>query len=164
MPSTMDFEFDPGKTFKVWNIAVKVGAGGATSGMDVKLCQYLLATVFDEKGVFSFSDVIGTWGPKSRAALRRMELKNEVSADGCIDPMKRGRAIGSISHKVYKLFLLQQGYLARHSGGTIGELRRKGISPEEIERTLMSMPEDNENMPADLRFALIGARGGQLEL
>ncbi len=164
MPTTMDYEYEPGKTLRVWNLSVRVGKNGYQRGIDVKFCQYLLSVFYSKKG-YTIANVTGVWDSNTSSILSRFEKSNGAVADGCIDPMKNRSGIGKISGKVYKIFMLQQAYVQKKTGkSSIGELLASGtFGYDDLQDLLMNMPEENADMPADLKWALIGARDGVLE-
>lgn len=168
MPAIITVDIGVGK-LKCWNLNVKVGVGGSLRGMDVSLAQWLLvvARKSTDPGLTA-EDVVGVWGPKSRAALALIETKHRelMSSDGCLDPVRPGQTSGSISHKLYKMLILQMEYLRIVTGfsALLPAVLAVQITIQEMEKLLMSMPENSSNMPQDLKLAMIAARdGGTLE-
>ena len=146
-----------------WNVDSRIGRGGSSLGVDVKLVQYLLfrSGLGGPDGSFLDHDKInGIWDPHSMSALKRWEKvhSKRIVVDGAIDRMKPGQTDGSISRKRYKMGILNGEYVRSVIGMDVITAHSQGlISPDEINEVIMRMPE-NEDVPGDLALALKTAR------
>lgn len=164
MPFVMQVTIPDDLSMKMWNVVTKVGYLGATGGIDVKFVQYLMYSASIPRGKrLPITGVDGKWGPQSATCLAGIEKRNHFSPDGSIDIMPPGQVIGSRSHLVYKILAFQIAYLEVKTGQRFVNMLASGLSSTDLESMLMSMPEDNTDMPSDLKFSLIGARDGNLE-
>lgn len=139
---------------RIWDIISKVGLNGRNSLIDVKFCQYMLYKVNRR---LLLSDVIGVWGPKSKAALSGWEKGGKgLVRDGIIDVIPPGgNGRGSISNKYYKLVNMQAFYISDMLGI---EVKYSLVFSEATQAIILAMPDDCTDMPADLRHNMISAR------
>ena len=151
-------------TVLMWNTDVPVGGSrGVSAGQSVKLVQYLLfrSGLGDTDGsLLPRERVTGSWDSTSNGALKALEKQQgvDVVADGVIDPMRPGQAFGSISHKRYKVGVLNGNYIRSVTGidPRVG-LLDGSITIDDCNDTVLAMP-DNDDIPADLASILKGLR------
>lgn len=160
MPKTNVITLKDGKSkVRVWNIEKRVGGDDTAFSLETSLVQFLLAMVgtkISTSAIIGFDQVTGIWDVNSQAALEAYEevAGSNVVQDHVVDPMTAGHAFGSISHRLYKIMMLQNDYIKARFG--TGPERFK---PHDLEVRLMSIPEDNKgSLPPDLAFFMMAAR------
>lgn len=153
----VELETYDGGTLRMWDIKKKVGKFSPNVRMDVKFCQFMFYKVSKR---LLLSDVDGIWGPKSAAALAGWEKGAKLLVrDEIIDVIPPGgNGVGTISKKVYKLVTLQCYYICDTLG--ISDLGVAFSSASAVQTALLAMPEDCDDMPADLRHDMVAARDG----
>jgi hypothetical protein len=152
-----------------WNVDHRVGRGGQHVGIDVELVQYFLfrnrlgrakPNPLLDPLFLDLSDVTGIWDPKSDAALRKFErlFAARVLADGCVDRMRPGQIVGSISHLAYKLVGLNIAFVRSVIGvDPVIAIQSGVISLDDFNDTILGLA-DQSDLPGRLRVALNTAR------
>ena len=160
MPSTNVITLKDGKSkIRVWNIDQRVGGSDSAFSVEAELVQFLLAVVgtkLSDRAIIGFEQVNGVWDANSQAALEAYEqfAGSTVVSDHVVDPMKAGHAFGSVSHRVYKIMILQNEYVKIRFGTDPHRFK-----PHDLEVKLMSIPEDNmATLPPDLSFFMKASR------
>jgi hypothetical protein len=148
-----------GSKLTLWNVDNRVGRGGPGISINNTLVQYLLFRNnlgSAEELLLSREQVNGVWDPRSQSALKRYESLegDNVTADGVVDRMRPGQVAGSLSHKRYKMMLLNIGFVRSITGMQTSRAVDAGLlTIDDISDILMRMPE-TEDVPKDLRFEL----------
>lgn len=144
--------------YYVWSVSKKVGLGANTHGLDVKLGQWLLwkYVVLTKKTgniINNKTDIDGQWGQKSNRTIRKLEDAykddNLLIADGTFSVMPEGQIYVPMTEKLYKMFLMNKGYVKMHSSAPEGV----PTTQSEWNSVILAMPE-HPDMPPDLGAAL----------
>lgn len=145
----------------VWNIDRKIGSSFVSRGLDVMLAQFLLFYWINNPvtKIIDTGKKDGKWGEKSKTCLREFQKSNNAKIDNVVDPFPPGCIHGKIHGRMYDFIAFQSYYV----GTKRGLKSLASVSNDEIMATLLGIPEDEQDLPKDLKERMITVRDTYLQ-